>query len=158
MKKRKKEHTAPWECTYAKEEESQCMPGKPPKSDKEYFEILCLCILQAGLAWGMVRRNWAIYKEGFYGFEVEKLANVKIDDLMCKPGVIKNRRKVKAVINNAKTFQKIIDDYGSFKNYLDYLNSDGNDEIIDEMVKMFAHLGEYSAEYFLHSVGYRQPD
>jgi hypothetical protein len=44
-----REHTAPWECMYAKEDKSKCKPGKKPKFDKEYFEILCLCILQSGL-------------------------------------------------------------------------------------------------------------
>jgi 3-methyladenine DNA glycosylase Tag len=50
-----KEHRAPWECTYAKEDKNKCKPGKQPKSDKEYFEVLCLCILQAGLRVVQVR-------------------------------------------------------------------------------------------------------
>lgn len=41
-----------------KEEKSKCRWGIPPKSDQQYFEILCLCVLQAGLSWGMVRKNW----------------------------------------------------------------------------------------------------
>jgi 3-methyladenine DNA glycosylase Tag len=49
MKKFVKEHKALWECTFAKEEKSKCKPRDEPKSDQEYFEILCLCVLQAGL-------------------------------------------------------------------------------------------------------------
>ena len=59
-----KEHRAPWECTYAKEDKSRCKPGNKPKSDREYFEILCLCILQAGLNWNMVREKWLNIKQG----------------------------------------------------------------------------------------------
>ena len=49
-------HRAPWECTFAKEQRSRCLPGKKPRMDREYFEILSLCILQAGLSWASVRR------------------------------------------------------------------------------------------------------
>ncbi len=46
---RRMTHRAPWECTFAKEQGSRCLPGKIPRTDNEYFEILSLCILQAGL-------------------------------------------------------------------------------------------------------------
>jgi len=59
------EHKAPWECTYAKEDKSKCKPGIPPKSDQEYFEILSLCVLQAGLGWKMVRKTGQNLSMGF---------------------------------------------------------------------------------------------
>lgn len=62
------EHKAPWECTYAKEDKSKCKPGILLKSDQEYFEILSLCVLQAGLGWKKVRKNWSKFKHGFYDF------------------------------------------------------------------------------------------
>ena len=44
-------HRAPWECAFPKEGRSRCLPGKKPRTDREYFEVLSLCILQAGLSW-----------------------------------------------------------------------------------------------------------
>ena len=54
-------HRAPWECTFAKEQRSRCLPGKKPRRDLKYFEVLSLCILQAGLSWASVRRSWSMY-------------------------------------------------------------------------------------------------
>src|SRR5215467_6008594 len=58
-------HRAPWECLFAKEERSRCLPGKKPRTDREYFEVLSLCILQAGLSWASVRRSWPRYRSTF---------------------------------------------------------------------------------------------
>ncbi len=148
-------HRAPWECTFAKEKGEKCQPGIPPGTDQEYFEVLALCILQAGLGWGTVRRNWQKYKRGFCDFSHPVLANKAASEILNKPGVIKNRRKVKAIINNAQEFQKIKRAHQSFANYLKSLEGK---EATKTLVKKFEHLGEYSAEYYLHSVGYRSRD
>jgi DNA-3-methyladenine glycosylase I len=152
--KERKEHKAPWECTLAKEEKSDCRPGEVPKSDKQYFEILSLCVLQAGLGWGMVRKNWVKYKRGFKRFNINKLADTDFNELLQNKGTIKNRKKVLAIINNAKEFQKIGGEYGSFSNFLDSLKEGSDDQAIIQLTQRFNHLGRYSAEYFLHSVGY----
>jgi 3-methyladenine DNA glycosylase Tag len=81
-------------------------PGKRPRSDQKYFEILCLCLLQAGLSWGSIRKHWQKYKEGFYG-----LISVNCQEHgqknCSKPRVIKNRKKIEAIIYNAREFEKI---------------------------------------------------
>lgn len=151
--KEKKKHKAPWECTFAKEEKSDCRPGEIPKSDKEYFEILSLCVLQAGLSWGVVRKNWAKYKRGFYSFDIDRLANSSMEELLKNPDTIKNKNKIKAIINNAKEFQKIDEEFGSFSYYLSSLKGD-EDKAINQLTHRLHHLGKYSAEYFLYSVGY----
>ena len=147
-------HRAPWECVYAKEDRSECMPGEEPKSDQEYFEILCLCILQAGLNWGAVRRNWRKYKQAFFNFEINKLAKAKVEDLIKRPNAIRNRKKIEAIIYNAKEFQKIRIKYGSFRNFLESLRKLNNEEACRFLAEKFRHIGVYTAEYFLHSVGY----
>lgn len=149
-----RKHRAPWECTYAKEEKSKCKPGKKPKSDQEYFEILCLCILQAGLNWGMIRKNWQKYKKGFYNFNVSKLAKTQTAELMKNPNVIKNSKKVKGIIYNAKEFQKIKKECGSFSNFLKSLKKMQDEELFKLLIKQFKHVGSYTAEYYLHCVGY----
>src|SRR5213080_3427444 len=69
-------HRAPWECTFAKEQRSRCLPGKKPRTDHKYFEVLSLCILQAGLSWASVRRSWPRYRSAFLDFEIEERAPV----------------------------------------------------------------------------------
>ena len=147
-------HRAPWGCVYAKEDKSECMPGEEPKSDQKYFEILCLCILQAGLNWGAIRRNWRKYKQAFFNFEINKLARAKVEDLIKRPNAIKNRKKIEAIIYNAKEFQKIRIRYGSFRNFLESLRKLGDEKACRFLAKKFRHIGVYTAEYFLHSVGY----
>jgi DNA-3-methyladenine glycosylase I len=154
MNKNSEEHRAPWECTFAKEDKSKCKSGTPPKSDQQYFEIICLCILQAGLSWRMVRKNWPKFKRGFYDFNIRRLANAKNNEVLEREGIIKNENKVKAIINNAKEFENIKQNKGSFSNFLKLLKRKGSKEVIKTLSRHFSHIGEYTAEYYLHSVGY----
>jgi len=152
----KKEHRAPWECVYAKEDKSSCQPGRKPKSDQEYFEILCLCILQAGLNWGTVRRNWSKIKKGFYGFDIAKLSRATTGELIKRPGVYNNPIKLKAIISNAEEFKKVIREFGTFSGFISSLEKLEDDEALRELTRRFKHLGEYSGEYYLHCIGYRE--
>ena len=138
-------HKAPWGCIFPKEIKSLCLPGDKPKSDQEYFEILSLCVLQAGLNWRFVRRNWDKIKQTFFEFDIDKLAKTSTKQLLDK-SIIKNRRKIKAIVNNAKKFKSIIKEYGSFENFLN-ISKDLKSEI-----RKFEHIGDYSTEYFLHSI------
>jgi len=149
-----KEHRAPWECTYAKEDRNKCKAGKKPKADQEYFEILCLCILQAGLNWRIIRKNWQKYRKGFYNFDINKLAKAQTTELMKKPNIIKNPKKIKDIIYNAKEFLKIKKEYGSFSNFLSLLKRMKNKEAFKLLINRFKHVGSYTAEFYLHCVGY----
>ena len=151
-----KQHQAPWECTYGKEEKSDCKPGKRPRSDQKYFEILCLCLLQAGLSWGSIRKHWQKYKEGFYGFDIRQLSRARTKELFKNPRVIKNRKKIEAIIYNAREFDKIKREYGSFSNLLKSFRTSEKEELPKSLTKKFKHIGPYTAEYFLHSVGYQE--
>jgi len=150
-----KEHRAPWECTYAKEDRSECKPGKKPKSDQEYFEILCLCILQAGLSWGIVRKSWQKYRKGFYDFDIDRLARARSKELMKEPNAVRNFKKINGIIYNAKEFQRIKKRYGSFSSFLKTLKQIENEEVSRFLMRRFKHVGEYTVEYYLHCIGYR---
>ena len=97
-----KQHQAPWGCIYRKEEKNNCKPGKRPRADQKYFEILCLCLLQAGLNWGSIRKHWQRYKEGFYGFDILRLSRAKAKELLEDPRVIRNSKKIEAIIREEK--------------------------------------------------------
>jgi DNA-3-methyladenine glycosylase I len=147
------EHRAPWGCIYAKEDKSCCRPGRRPRSDQTYFEILCLCLMQAGLNWGSIRKHWQKYKEGFYGFDIQRLSKAQPEQLLKDPCVIKNQKKVESVVRNAREFEKIKREYGSFSNFLKSLKKSEEEELPRALTKKFERIGPYSAEYFLHSVG-----
>jgi 3-methyladenine DNA glycosylase Tag len=148
------EHRAPWECVYAKEDRSKCRPGKGSKSDQEYFEILCLCLLQAGLNWGSIRKHWPRYREGFEKLEIHRLSKAQASVLLQDSQVIKNRKKVEAIIHNAQVFQRLKKVHGSFSGFLRSLKQLTDEEAIRMLLKQFKHVRAYTAEYYLHSVGY----
>ena len=144
-------HRAPWECTFAKEQRSRCLPGKIPRTDHQYFEILSLCILQAGLSWASVRNSWPRYRGAFLNFEIAKLAHAAPAALLRRPGALRNPKKVAALIANAREFERIRAEHGTFVRYLRTVKS-GKDActILQER---FKHVGPYTAEFYLHCVG-----
>jgi 3-methyladenine DNA glycosylase Tag len=69
-------------------------------------------------------------------------------------GIVRNRAKIVATIDNAKQFQTIIETHGSFKSYMDSLDKSNNyAQIVKELSKSFARLGPSSVQLFLYSVG-----
>ena len=149
-----KEHKAPWGCFFGKEDKNKCKAGDIPKSDKEYFEIMSLCIFQAGLSWGSVRKMWPKLRRSFYNFNIDTLSDKNPRDVLKNPNIIRNPKKVKAIIENAKRFKLIKKEFSTFAQYLQSLKTLNDKKAIKTLADKFNHFGEYSAEYFLHSVGY----
>lgn len=152
---RKKYHFAPWECRFPKEDWNICKPGKKPKNDDEYFEILSLMIFQAGFNWKLVREKWKDLKRIFKNFKIRNVAGLtskQQQELLKNPKMIKNERKIQAIVANA-IFLEIIKKFGSFENYLKKLRTLKEKEKIKEIKNRFVGIGDYSAEFFLHSVG-----
>jgi len=108
------------------------------------------------LNWGIVRKNWPKYRKGFYDFKIDRLARVQSKELMKQPNAIRNFKKIKGIICNAKEFQKIKKKYGSFSNLLKLLKQIEDGKVSKFLMKRFRHVGEYTAEYYLHCVGYRK--
>jgi len=144
-------HRAPWECTFAKEEPSRCLPGKRPRTDHEYFEVLSLCILQAGLSWASVRSSWPRYRRAFFNFEVAKLAHAAPAALLRRQGALRNPKKVAALVANAREFERIREEHGTFGRYLRTVKSEKDACAI--LQERFRHVGPYTAEFYLHCVG-----
>ncbi len=100
--------------------------GVPSHDDKYLFELLILESFQAGLSWECILNKRENFRSCFDNFDYEKISNYdekKIDELMQNTGIIRNRRKIIASINNAKIYKSIIEEYGSFDKYIwDYTN------------------------------------
>ncbi|WGQ07742.1 DNA-3-methyladenine glycosylase I [Pedobacter gandavensis] len=95
--------------------------GKPVYDDQTLFEFLILEGAQAGLSWITILKRRAGYKAAFADFDVQKVAAfTELDEerLMNDPGIIKNRLKVKAAINNARLFIEIQKEFGSFSDFI----------------------------------------
>lgn len=95
--------------------------GVPVHDDRMQFEYLMLEVMQCGLNWDLIINKREIFRKCFDNFEYDLIAcysNQDIERIMKTEGMIKSQRKIEAVINNAKCFQKIREEFGSFSNYL----------------------------------------
>lgn len=95
--------------------------GTPIHDDKKHFEFLVLESFQAGLSWLTILKKRENFKKAFDGFDPKKVARYnekKIKKLLKDPGIIRNRRKIEAAINNAKRFLEVQNEFGSFDKYI----------------------------------------
>lgn len=131
--------------------------GYPLENDARLFERLILEINQAGLSWITILKKKENFRRAYHDFDIDKIADydqAEIARLLADAGIIRNRLKVNAAIENAKKVQILQGEYGSFKNWLDVHKNYPK----DEWVKLFKHNfkftgGEIVGE-FLMSTGY----
>src|SRR4051812_40421026 len=96
--------------------------GFPIENDNELFARLVLEINQAGLSWTTILNKKENFYKAFDQFQIEKVANYKskkVQQLLQDAGIIRNRLKVEATIENGKRILKLQKECGSFKNWLD---------------------------------------
>ena len=95
--------------------------GIPLHDDRGQFEYLMLEVMQCGLRWDLIINKRSIFNKCFDNGDYDKIAaytQADIDRIINTPGMIKSHCKVAAIINNAKRFQQIRKEYGTFCNYL----------------------------------------
>lgn len=95
--------------------------GVPLHEDGKQFEFLMMEVMQCGLNWNMMIRKREIFRECFADFDFRQVAafgEADIQRILETPGMIRSRRKIEAVIHNAKRFQEIREEFGSFSEYL----------------------------------------
>jgi DNA-3-methyladenine glycosylase I len=95
--------------------------GVPVHDDRKHFEFLTLESAQAGLSWDTVLKKRENYRMAFAGFEPEQVAeftDTHVARLMTNAGLIRNRAKIVAAIQNARLFLKIQEEFGSFNSYI----------------------------------------
>ena len=94
--------------------------GRAEHDDKKLFEFLVLESFQAGLSWYIVLKKRENFRKAFADFDVKKAAKFnkrEIEILVNDAGIIRNRLKIEAAINNAKCFLQIQKEFGSFDKY-----------------------------------------
>jgi DNA-3-methyladenine glycosylase I len=95
--------------------------GVPVHDDHKHFEFLTLVGAQAGLSWSTILRKRDGYRRAFASFDPAKVARftpAKIEKLLLDPGIIRNRSKVECAVSNARQFLKLVDEIGSFDDYI----------------------------------------
>ena len=95
--------------------------GVPSHDDRHLFEMLILEGAQAGLSWSTILRKRKNYRIAFDNFDPSKIARYderRVQKLLKNPGIVRNRLKVAAAIQNAKSFLKVRDEFGTFERYI----------------------------------------
>jgi len=93
-----------------------------PNFDEKYlYEMLILESFQAGLSWECVLNKRESFKKAYDNFNIDKVCSYgdeKINELLNNKEIIRNKLKINASINNSKIFKEIVNEYGTFYNYL----------------------------------------
>jgi 3-methyladenine DNA glycosylase Tag len=135
------------------------VPGwkaEPPESDTEYFDILSRAIFTAGLNWKMVENKWPAFTQAFLGFtpaKVAKLTNADVSSLMRDTRIVRNEKKIRATVENARTVLDVQKEFGSMREYID---SFGKKEklVLEDLQRRFRFMGPSTARTFLWMAGY----
>jgi 3-methyladenine DNA glycosylase Tag len=131
----------------------------PPQDLSGYLDALARVMFQTGISWRVVESKWPGTRDAFHGFDPDRVASLSaadIDRLMDDRRVIRNRKKLEAVVANARRMLELEGEHRGFDRYLDSL---GDFETTrSELRKRFAFLGDAGAWYFLWTVGREVPE
>ena len=133
--------------------------GFPIHEDNELFCRLVLEINQAGLSWETILKKEAHFRKAYNNFNIKKVAAYTETDrirLLADAGIIRNRLKVNAAIENAKAILLIQKEYVSFKKWLDHHHPKSKEEWVKLFKKTFKFTGGEIVNEFLLSTGYLQ--
>ncbi len=131
--------------------------GFPIHDDNLLFARLVLEINQAGLSWETILKKKDNFFKAFDNFQIDKVArysDAKKEKLMQDAGIIRNRLKIEAAVENAKTIKKIQKEFGSFQNWLDQHHPKTKDEWVKLFKQHFRFTGGEIVNEFLMSTGY----
>ncbi len=131
--------------------------ASPPKDDAGYLGRLSQAIFMAGLNWKMIEDKWPNFGKAFSEFSPEKVSKMtekEIGSLMKNRGIVRNERKIRSTIENAKTVVQLQKEFGSVEKYV---KSFGRDEgrLQRDIQKRFRHVGPSTARTFLWMAGYK---
>jgi DNA-3-methyladenine glycosylase I len=131
--------------------------GFPIDDDNELFCRLVFEINQAGLSWTTILKKQHTFRKAYHNFDIKKVAAYKekdIERLLNDAGIIRNRLKVHAAIENAKTILNLQKESGSFKNWLNQQHPKTKEEWTKLFKKTFRFTGGEIVNEFLLSTGY----
>jgi DNA-3-methyladenine glycosylase I len=131
--------------------------GFPTDDDHVLFERLVLEINQAGLSWLLMLKKRAAFQRAYHGFDIDRVARYGEKDrarLLADAGIVRNRLKVNAAIENARRLQAIRASHGSFAAWIAAHHPRAKEEWIKLFRKTFTFMGGEVVGEFLMSIGY----
>ena len=131
--------------------------GFPVLDDSELFCRLILEINQAGLSWNTILKKQENFRIAYSQFDIQLVAAYTEEDvqrLLSDVGIIRNKLKVRAAVNNAKVLLKIINEFGSFDGWLATNHPKSKEEWTKLFKKTFTFVGGEIVNEFLMSIGY----
>jgi DNA-3-methyladenine glycosylase I len=130
---------------------------RKPETDREYFENLTRVIFQAGMSWRIIANKWPNFPPAFSNFDIDKVAAYIAKDIKRLVGdasIIRNKQKILATLHNAREFQRIQREHGSFKAWLETLDKSNNyDLVVKTLRSRMKRVGPGTAHIFLWSIG-----
>ena len=129
-----------------------------PKTPGDYLEAMSRPVFQTGMSWRVVDKKWPGTREAFKGFDVNKVARMgdpEIDRLCTDTRVIRNRRKIEAIVENANRIVALEREHGSFRKYL--RSHDDFEALVKDLRKQFKFLGDMGCYLFLYTVREKAP-
>ena len=133
--------------------------GFPLHDDNELFCRLVLEINQAGLSWETILKKENTFRKAYDNFNIKKVAAYTEADrerLLADPGVIRNRLKINAAIENAKVILQLQKQFGSLEKWLEYHHPKSKEEWVKLFKSTFKFTGGEIVNEFLMSIGYLQ--
>jgi DNA-3-methyladenine glycosylase I len=131
--------------------------GFPIHDDNELFCRLVMEINQAGLSWETILKKEVHFRKAYHNFNIKKVAAYTEKDrerLMADVGIIRNRLKINAAIENAKTILHLQKEHGSFEKWLELHHPKTREEWVKLFKKTFRFTGGEIVNEFLMSIGY----
>lgn len=131
--------------------------GFPIHDDNELFGRLIMEINQAGLSWETILKKEASFRKAYSDFDIKTVAAYTAKDrerLLADAGIIRNKLKVNAAIENANTILALQEEFGSFQKWLEHHHPKTKEEWVKLFKKTFRFTGGEIVNEFLMSIGY----
>lgn len=125
-----------------------------PTSLADYLETMGKSMFQSGISWRVVESKWPGMREALHEFDVETIASLTepaLDQLVQDQRIIRSRRKLDALVHNARRMLDLEQTHGSFTNYL--RSHGGFEATMKDVRKQFKYMGDSGTYHFLYVVG-----
>ncbi|MDA0797856.1 MAG: DNA-3-methyladenine glycosylase I [Chloroflexi bacterium] len=125
----------------------------------DYLDVMSKAVFQSGISWRVVESKWAGTREVFRDFDPQTLTDLspdEVDAMATDTRIIRNRRKVEAIITNARRMLELADEHGSFQAYL--RSHPDFETLHKDLRKNFKFLRDMGVYYMLYLVGEQVPD
>ena len=129
-----------------------------PQSLGDYLEVMSKAVFQTGISWRVVDSKWPELRKALRGFDIDAVATLSetdLEELAQDARVIRNRRKLAAIVHNAQRIIDLDDEHEGFQSYLRSHASFA--ETVTDLRAQFKFLGDTGCYFFLHVVGEEVP-